>query len=180
MHRRGALLSVLLSLSFVFSLVSPAHAASTGWDPNDVDGRLDLRWVGVYQQDAGTARVAITLWDPVRNWMLPFPRHWRQLLIYSTGIAAVPIYGNGYIFFDAEENRWVMDWIDAGSAFGGRYRVAHPNPYLFQVWVPAEWASGFSVVSCDEGRPNLNEGCHGPSHIADRIPSNPLLGLDPA
>ena len=112
--------------------------------------------MGVYQQDAETARVAITLWDPVRNWALPRPDYRRQLMIYSEGFHDVPIYGNGYVFYSAEENRWVMDWIDAGSMLigvRGRYRVAHPNPYLFQVWVPAEWASGFSVVSCDEGSP---------------------------
>ena len=142
MNRRGALPSILLPLMVVVSLVSPAHGAGTGWDPNDVDGRMDLRWVSVNRQDAETARVAIMLWDPVRNWMLPEPYYRRQLLIYSEGFLDVPIHGNGYIFYSAEENRWVMDWIDAGSTGGGRYRVAYPNPYLFQVWVPAEWPPG--------------------------------------
>ena len=59
----------------VFSLARrvvapPAHATSSAWDPNDTKSVLDLKWVGIYRQDADTTRVSITFWNPVRDWML--------------------------------------------------------------------------------------------------------------
>lgn len=186
MDRRGALLSTVLSLSFVVSLVSPAHAASTGWDPNDMDGRMDLRWVGVYRQDADTVRIGITFWNPVRQWMLPDPfRSPRRLIVWSDGYLEASIYGQGYIYFSTEKDRWLIEWIDAGSGmpFPRSFPVAHPTPYLFQAYLPAEpdpyggavgHATGITVDTCDHllGHPEV---CAEPM---DRIP--PQGSLDPA
>jgi hypothetical protein len=187
MHRRGTLLSIAVSLSFVVSLVSPARAATTGWDPNDVSGRLDLRWVGVDRQDADTVRVAITFWDPVRDWMLPRPDHWRQLYIFSWGFQAANTHGQGYIFFSAEANRWLIEWIDSGSGapFRHPFPATHPNPYLFQVYIPAANATGIAVFSCDHAVPHSLPGCSvggipGPPQIEDWIPRDFDVGLDPA
>ena len=183
MDRRRTLLSILLSLSFVISLVSPAQAASTGWDPNDVDGRLDLRWVGVYRQDADTVRVAITLWDPVRDWSLPRPDYWRQLYIVSSGFFEVRHYGQGYIYFSAKLNRWVIEWIDTGSGqpFRHPFPATHPNPYLFQAYLPADYATGITVQSCDPASPHSLPGCSiPPTQNGDWIPQDVDDGLDPA
>ncbi len=185
MNRRGALLSIMLSLSFVVSLVSSAHAASTGWDPNDVGGRLDLRWVGVYQQDADTVRIGITLWDPVRAEMLPRPDYRRELYVLSQGFFNAGIYGQGYIFFSADRGRWVMEWIDGGSSgLVARFPVDHPNANMFRVWLPAENATGIGVLSCEHGNSSTLPACGSPASpeppaIQDWIPGDYLHGLDP-
>jgi hypothetical protein len=183
MQRRGTLASVTLSLLMV-CVASPANAAGTAWDPDDVGGRLDLRWVGVYREDADTVRVSISLWDPVRSWMLPRPDHWRHLMVRSEGFFDAGIYGEGFIFFSSERNRWVMEWIDAGSAgLVGRFRASHPNPNLFQVWLPTEHATAIAVWSCDHGRlgqlPSCSRDPSNPPQIVDWVPKDFFGGLDP-
>jgi hypothetical protein len=124
-----------------------------------MDGRMDLRWVGVYQQDADTVRIGITFWDPVRHGMLPGPFLRRQLIVWSDGYSEAAIYGQGHIYFSTGKNRWLIEWIDAGSGapFSHPFPVAHPNPYVFQVYLPSAPASptgvghatGIAVESCD-------------------------------
>ncbi len=46
----------------VLALAAPVHAGSA-WDPDDVGGGLDLRWIGVHANGDGTVRITITLWD---------------------------------------------------------------------------------------------------------------------
>ena len=55
-------LLVSLVTILVVAIAAPAHAGSA-WDPDDVGGGLDLRWVGVHTTGDGHVRIAITLWD---------------------------------------------------------------------------------------------------------------------
>ena len=54
---RSKVAAVLLAAAVVAATASPAIAASSAWDPDDVEGKLDLRWVGVYRQDPDTVRL---------------------------------------------------------------------------------------------------------------------------
>jgi hypothetical protein len=179
MDRRSTLLVMLLSLLFVVSAAFPANAASTGWDRNDVGGGMDLRWVGVYLQDADTVRISVTLWDPVRDWMLPVdPYSGSQLYITATHLFELKIYGQGY-FHKWESGEWVVEWVDAGSGqpFRHPFRAAHPNPYTFLVWLPAElFSSGeISVFSCDSATAFETLPCYPSQGFHDQIE---VAGLD--
>ena len=68
--------------------------------------------------------------------------------------------GGGHIYFSAEKDRWLIEWIDAGSGlpFPHPFAVTHPNPYEFRAYLPAEaapyggeigHATGIAVESCD-------------------------------
>jgi hypothetical protein len=167
-------LVIVLVVLWCLSVATPANATNTGWDPDDMAGRLDLRWVGAYGQDSGMVRLDISLWDPVRRWMLnrhPTTGPPRYLHVTSESLPQVGIYGVGHVFFDIEVQRWVMDWADAGLEF--RASVSHPNPYLFQVWFPVdvgEYAWGLGVTSCEHVR-SADPSC-------DQIPGEDG-GLDP-
>ena len=74
---RGHVLRVLAScLVLVVSGViaaGPAQAASV-WDPNEPGHRLDIRWVGVYEQTDGRIRMTATFYDRVRlKWFREAP-----------------------------------------------------------------------------------------------------------
>jgi hypothetical protein len=193
-YLRRLSLIVVVAVSWVALVALPARATNTASDPDDVGGRLDLRWVGVYRGDADSVRVRIALWDPVRTRMLPPPGAGkRQLIVVSDGLFEAGIYGAGYIYFDLRSDRWVLEWIDDGSA-GVLFSlpVAHPDPYHFRFRFPAEhanglelaeFATGILVVSCDRAPQHL-PGCAptgpGPPTIGDWIPSDPGERLDPA
>src|ERR1700675_4797653 len=55
---------LLVSLVTILAVATagPAHAGGA-WDPNDVGGGLDLRWVGVHATGDGNVQITITLWD---------------------------------------------------------------------------------------------------------------------
>jgi hypothetical protein len=63
---RISVLAVVLALSSVVSLAVPARAGSV-WDENDPGRRLDIRWVGAYQQIDGRMRVTVSFYAPVRK-----------------------------------------------------------------------------------------------------------------
>jgi hypothetical protein len=50
--------------------VAPATAGSRS-DPNDVDGRLDIRWVGIHNEPHGWARLTLMFYDNFRRRALP-------------------------------------------------------------------------------------------------------------
>ncbi len=178
--RRKILLGVALAAMLCVSVVTPARATNTGWDADDITGRLDLRWVGVYWQDSETVRMDISLWGPVRRWMLnvhPTAGPSRSLSVRSIGLTESRIYGTGHIFFSEETERWVMEWADTRLEF--RAQVLHLDPYLFQVWFPAENrygariaenAWGLGVTSCERLR--------SPNPACDEVPGHDR-GLDP-
>ncbi len=62
---RIRVLAVVLALGFIVLGPIPAQAGSV-WDPNEPGHRLDIRWVGVYQQPDGLMRVTISFHDRVR------------------------------------------------------------------------------------------------------------------
>jgi hypothetical protein len=63
---RIRVLAVVLVLGSLLLAPAPAAHAGSVWDPNDAAHRLDIRWVGVYQQHDGLMRVTISFHDRVR------------------------------------------------------------------------------------------------------------------
>lgn len=173
MHRRTRLLAFLLSLLFATGVALPANASPTGWDLDDVGTDLDLRWIGVYRQGPNRVRVSITLWDPVRAWTLPADLL-RKRQLYLTATYPAPgtgIYGQGYIARFTDD--WTIGWIDSGSGqpFRHGFRVAHPNPYMFLVFLPAEVfaEAEFSVFGCESSKPFVNVPCLDSEGVHDQI-----------
>lgn len=174
MHRKRVLLVVLLSLLLAVSVAPPANAGSSAWDPDDTGNVLDLRWVGIYRQDPSTVRVSITLWNPVRTWMLQCrgqycgSRHY--LSLESLGLLHFQTAGFMYVTY-VPSRGWAATLFDGGSSgVLQQYPAAHPNPYTFLVWLPAPHATDFIVEAYHgltvvdempaEGFPPLS--CHDP------------------
>ena len=54
---------VAFSLVLVLSLLIPLHARAVGvWDPNDVRGPYDLRWVGATNTSSGRVKLTVTFY----------------------------------------------------------------------------------------------------------------------
>ncbi len=61
---------IALALPLALSLVSPPPAAAI-WDPHDVRGPLDIRWVHVKELDHGRLKVTIGFWPGFDRSALP-------------------------------------------------------------------------------------------------------------
>jgi hypothetical protein len=83
----------LLGIVLVSGVVvaGPARAASV-WDPNEPGHRLDIRWVGVYEQADGRMRVTATFYDRVRiAWFKEAPS-WHAFSVAFTDDPQTPPY----------------------------------------------------------------------------------------
>jgi hypothetical protein len=177
-RRRSTSLVILLSLLLAMSIVTPAWAASSAWDPNDTSNVLDLRWVGTYRQDPDTVRVSITFWNPVRDWMLKCWGQYcgsrRSLLLESLGLLHFQTAGSMYVTYMPSRG-WGATLFDGGSSgVIGQYPAAHPNPHTFLVWLPAPHATHIYVQTCAHGN-----GCNNGHSIVDQIPALRTLSPDP-
>jgi hypothetical protein len=75
---RIRVLAVVLALGSIMLSPVPAHAGSV-WDANDPAHRLDIRWVGVYQQADGRIARDRLLLRPSPQQMVqqtPLPFDW--------------------------------------------------------------------------------------------------------
>jgi len=66
--RRVVFLAVILLSTVAFA--TPAAAAGD-WDPDDVEGPLDLRWVGGSFTAAGNLRLTVSFYDGFTPSVLP-------------------------------------------------------------------------------------------------------------
>jgi hypothetical protein len=166
----------------LFTSVAPASAVSTGWDPDDQSGVIDLRWVGVVRIDADTVRITITTWDPVRGWVLKPPqvslRH--AIYIMSKGYRRANFYGEGYVHL-LRPGHWRVTWYDGGSqGVVAHFRATHPTPTTFQVFLPAAHLTAISVHACNQpDEPPPGGWVCGAFESDDRIPAEGHL-LNPA
>ncbi len=92
-QRHMARATVCFTLAVLSLLGSAGEAAAVGiWDPNDVDGRLDIRWVGVRYKASGKARLTVVLYPSFRRKALPSAKNRRANYLtiylddYMTGI----------------------------------------------------------------------------------------------
>jgi hypothetical protein len=140
-HRcASSLVLVAFAVTTLLASAVPAAAATTAWDPHDMRGRFDLRWVGVYRQDADTIRLGIRLWHPIRRWNFD--------QTHGIVVSLNP--------FDQDADAWVHPG-DGGGWVARFYdegvppplfhaRVTHPRGTLFRLFLPAEWVTGEEIT----------------------------------
>lgn len=94
-------------------LASPAQAASV-WDANEPGHRLDIRWVGVYEQSDGRMRVTVTFYDRVRLSWFKEAGSWHALSVGFTDDPQI----RPYFFLDAfvRNHRLKARLCESGSA----------------------------------------------------------------
>jgi hypothetical protein len=98
MVRRTAV-GVSLALAMILAITGPVNAASD-FDGNDVEGPLDLRWVGAWFTQDGEFRVTISFYDDFR-------------------VSALPKVGRGFIRGSGEV------WVDLTDFISGVYGRRH-------------------------------------------------------
>jgi hypothetical protein len=130
--KRVGLALVTLSLAVTLLAVSPAHAGGA-WDPNEPIHRLDIRWVGAYEQADGRLRVTITFYDPVRL-------RWFERLRFGSLSTLVVAFTpdrdqRPFMFglFGRRGDRLIAAMCESGSNCGGA-RVRRPNRFTIRAW----------------------------------------------
>lgn len=113
----------------VVAIPTPSHADGV-WDPDEPGHRLDIRWVGVYQEDDGRFRVTITFYDRVR------PRWFHQWRASATvGLTTDPEHEWWVYFahFFRDSGRLKARLCESGSTCGSDVRVSRPNAQTIRV-----------------------------------------------
>jgi hypothetical protein len=130
MERRIAV--VVLALSLLLAGALPASAASD-WDPDDVEGPLDLRWLGAWFVPDDHIRITVSFYDGFRLSALSHGRDVEHgLRVRLTGsIAGV---------FQRRHGRIVFFYGDFASGCGAafpkacwRARVTRPSANILKV-----------------------------------------------
>ena len=123
---------VVATLVLVALLPNPAHAAGV-WDPNDPIRRLDIRWVGAFEQADGQIRVTITFYHPLRlRWFEPIHMGTLSTLVVSFSQTAPQ---DGFIFavYGRERDRLIAVMCEDQTGCG-RGLLRRPNPRTIRVW----------------------------------------------
>jgi hypothetical protein len=129
-------LAVLISLACVLLVAAPATAGSA-WDPNDAGYRLDIRWVGVYQESDGQLRITVVFYDPVRlKWFRtgsgsPFES---RSAVAFTDDRDIPPY-LFVAFFVNNRHRLRAALCEGGSGCNGVVKVHRPNRWTIRARV---------------------------------------------
>jgi hypothetical protein len=120
------------------------------WDPDDVGHRLDIRWVGVYQQAGDTMRVSISLYDRVQlTWFKGYPRG------CNVGCAVSVELPSWAVFFFLNRNGHLTAGIcDPGSACPyATSPVDRPNSHTIRAWFPTFLYGGHHPFTGEPFRP---------------------------
>jgi hypothetical protein len=118
MTRRAVFLLVL-----ALTLLIPAQAQAVGvWDPNDVQGPFDLRWVGATHTSTGRIKLTVTFYAGFSADKLPDreifnPGVWVELDDYMTGF-----------FWVNRRGDVVLSYGDTASGCCYHAPVAQPAP----------------------------------------------------
>jgi hypothetical protein len=132
MKRAGVAL-VTMSLALALLPRSPAHAGGV-WDPNEPIHRLDIRWIGAYEQADGRLRVTVTFYDPVRlRWFAPadISSLHRMTVWFAEDRHALP--GIVIAVFARRGNRLVAGMCVDGSGCGSGI-LRRPDRYTLRAW----------------------------------------------
>jgi hypothetical protein len=111
---RRTAVGVSLVLAITLATTGPASAASD-FDPDDVVGPLDLRWVGAWLTQGDEFRITIAFYDGFRVSALPKVRHGRLL-----GRSRVSVDLTGFItgLYVRRHGKVVFLYGDLGSNCG--------------------------------------------------------------
>jgi hypothetical protein len=131
MRRLGSAI-VIASLALVLLPATPARAASV-WDPDDPIYRLDIRWVGAYEQADGRIRLTISFHHRVRlRWFEPL-----QMGTFSTLVVSFSADRNQEAFtfalFGRENGRLVAAMCEDQEGCG-RGLLRRPNRRTIRAW----------------------------------------------
>ena len=116
------------AIAVVFALVAPPASAGSRWDPNDSDGRIDFRWLGVVPVGHHTLRATMTFWNPVGLTVLSGARNGIDLTMLGSHDYTGVVHGNG-----TSIRVWILD-SHGHKVYGGP--VFHPNKWTLRFFVP--------------------------------------------
>jgi hypothetical protein len=120
-----------------------AGSESGVWDPNDVAGRFDLRWVGAAYTSEGEIHLSVSFYDGFERRRLPRdPTDSRSNVRINLSGAL-----NGY-FLRRPGGRIIFLWGDFGSSCcAPRGRVRQPLPNVLSVTIdPCSYGYGTEIV----------------------------------
>jgi hypothetical protein len=125
---RIRILVVLLALGSIVLNPAPAHAGSV-WDANDPGRKLDIRWVGVYQQADDRMRVTVSFYGRVRNRWFNRPGHLEGVEAWTANLRVgfTEDRARGAFFFALflrSRHNGLVAWLcEAGSGCAGPART---------------------------------------------------------
>jgi hypothetical protein len=137
--------AVLLSL--IVLAPGPARAGSV-WDPNEPGHRLDIRWVGAYQQLDGRLRVTVSFYDRTRiRWFNGGSPFHANLLVGFTDdrIIAPPFL---FALFVRNRHNRLSAWLcESGSSCNGPVHVRRVDRDTIRARIPnPDWGP---AAGCD-------------------------------
>jgi hypothetical protein len=116
-----------------------SRGASGDWDPDDVTGRFDLRWVGAAYTSTGEIHLSFSFYDGFKRRFLPREIDDRYSHV-SVGLGTV----DGW--FLRQHGRIVFIWGDFGSSCCERARVRQPSSNaLSVVFDPCSYVYGNEI-----------------------------------
>jgi len=117
-----------------------ALASSGQWDPDDVEGRFDFRWVGAAYTSTGELHLSVSFYDKFRVRMLPrisegpYPRHVSVRFSRS-------LFGT---FWRQPGGHVVFEWGNLGCC--KTLDVTRPAPKVFSVIIsPCGYVHGHEI-----------------------------------
>ncbi len=127
-------------VALILMLLMPSSAlASSRWDPDDVEGRFDLRWIGAAYTARGEIHLSVSFYDGF-DWRL-LPRMsdpW-----WDESRALVVLSGANAGYFLRLHGRVVFLWGDFGSTCCARDPVTRPSANVLSVtFDPCSYAYG--------------------------------------
>jgi hypothetical protein len=108
---------------------STAFVSSGLWDPDDVEGLFDFRWVGAAYTSTGKIHLSVSFYDAFRLRRLPAP-------VLNTGTDSyVSVWLSGALngYFLRKGGRVIFEWGDFGSTCCKTADVTRPRPGVFSV-----------------------------------------------
>ena len=116
------------------------------WDPNDVTGRFDLRWIGATYTSSGEIHLSVSFYDGFERRFLPRAIDER----YSHVSLALSGFLDGW--FVRQHGRVVFIWGDFGSTCCARARVRQPSSNtLSVVFDPCSYGYGNEIDQAQAG-----------------------------
>lgn len=119
----------LLVVAAVLVSSAPAFAASD-WDPDDVDGPLDMKWIGARFIPDDRFRLTISFYDDFRPSAIPL-RHGKRNSVTVT----FTDFLNGF-FFRRQNERIMLFYGDFGSDCCAKAPVRQPSANVLRVTFP--------------------------------------------
>jgi hypothetical protein len=130
-----------LPASQALSRSGAVTAGTSGvWDPDDVTGRFDLRWIGAAYTSTGEIHLSVSFYDEFKRRFLP-----REISsLYSH--VSVGLSGALDGWFLRQHGRIVFIWGDFGSSCCERARVRRPSSNaLSVVFDPCSYVYGNEI-----------------------------------